>query len=382
MNIDMKDSWISAGEKIIGSGSDVFVIAEIGINHNGSVTQARKMIDAAAACGADAVKFQSFRADKLVIPSRDRYSQQIDGTESAYQMLRRLELGFPDQERLKKHADNCGILFISTPFDNESVDFLDSLDVPLFKIASGDITHVPLLRHVASKGKPVFLSTGMSFLSEVGDALWHLRSAGAQQILLMHCVSAYPAALQDMNLRALQTLQSYFELPVGLSDHSQGMLSSLVAVAFGARVIEKHFTLDKNDTGPDHKASLDPDDLKLLIQQLRQVEVSIGDGRKKPAEVEEEGRMLGRRSIVAAADIRTGEAIENWMLTCKRPGTGLEPKYWDRVIGMAARRNIEKDTILQWEDLAPLASSLECIDANNFKRDERDGQTYPKNRHA
>jgi N,N'-diacetyllegionaminate synthase len=378
----MKELDILAGEKVIGSGSNVFVIAEIGINHNGSATQAIKMIDAAAACGADAVKFQSFRADKLVIPSRDRYSQQVDGTESAYQMLRRFELSFSDQEKLKKHADNCGILFISTPFDEESVDFLDSLGVPLFKIASADITHVPLLKHVASKAKPILLSTGMSYLSEVADALWHLRSAGAQEILLMHCVSAYPAAPQEMNLRALQTLRSYFELPVGLSDHSQGILFSLISVALGAVVIEKHFTLDKTAAGPDHKASLDSDDLKLLVQNLREVEACMGDGRKRPVDGEADGRLLGRRSIVAAADIRADESIENWMLTCKRPGTGLEPKCWDRVVGMAARRNIEKDTILQWEDLAPLASSLESFEDTNLEQDERERYAHPKKRHV
>lgn len=378
----MRDSDILAGDKIIGSGSKVFVIAEIGINHNGSVTQAKKMIEAAVACGADAVKFQSFRADKLVIPSRDRYSQQMDGNESVYQMLRRFELSFSDQEALKKHADKFGILFISTPFDEESVDFLDALGVPLFKIASADITHVPLLRHVASKAKPILLSTGMSYLAEVADALWHLRSAGAQEILLMHCVSAYPAAPKDMNLRVLQTLHSYFELPVGLSDHSQGILVSLISVALGAVVIEKHFTLDKAAAGPDHKASLDPDDLKLLVQNLREVELCMGDGRKKPVEGEEEGRLLGRRSIVAAADIRADESIESWMLTCKRPGTGLEPKCWDRVVGMAARRNIEKDTILQWEDLAPLASSLENIKDINMEQDERERHAHPKKRHV
>jgi N,N'-diacetyllegionaminate synthase len=358
----MRDTDILVGQRVVGPGSNVFVVAEIGINHDGSVSQAERLIDAAAEAGADAVKFQSYRVDRLLIPSRDRYAQQGDGTESAYQMLRRCELSWDDQEKLKKRADARGVLFLSTPFDEESTDFLDSIGVPVFKIASADITHVPLLRHVASKGKPILLSTGMSFLSEVADAIYNLRSGGAKEILLMHCVSTYPASPQHMNLRALHTLQSYFELSVGLSDHSEGILMPLVAVSLGAVLIEKHFTLDRNAPGPDHKASMDPNDLKLLIKSLRDVEASLGDGRKRPSDVEEESRLFGRRSIVAAVDIRAHETIAQWMLTFKRPGSGLEPRHWEKVIGMTARRNIGKDTILQWEDLAPSASSDSGID--------------------
>ncbi len=379
----MKATDILIGQKIIGSGSTVFVIAEIGINHDGSVGQAEKLIDAAAESGADAVKFQSFRVDRLLIPSRDRYAQQMDGAESAYQLLRRCELSWEDQAKLKKHADKRGILFLSTPFDEESADFLDSLGVPAFKIASSDITHVPLLRHVASKGKPIILSTGMSFLSEVADAIWNLRSAGAKELLLMHCVSAYPAAPQYMNLRALQTLQSYFELSVGLSDHSEGILFPLIAVALGAVIIEKHFTLDKTAQGPDHKASMDPADLKLLVKRLRDVEACLGDGRKRPSDAEEESRLFGRRSIVAAVDIRAHEAIANWMLTFKRPGSGLEPRYWEKVIGMTARRNLGKDTILQWEDLAPSESGNTGFEDANLEQSADSLRTYPrKKRHA
>jgi N-acetylneuraminate synthase/N,N'-diacetyllegionaminate synthase len=363
----MKDTNILIGQRVIGSGSNVFVVAEIGINHDGSVSQAEKLIDAAAESGADAVKFQSYRVDRLLIPTRERYVQQTDRSESAYQMLRRCELSWEDQEKLKKHADARGVMFLSTPFDEESADFLDSIGVPVFKIASADITHVPLLRHVASKGKPVLLSTGMSFLSEVADAIYNLRSFGAKEILLMHCVSAYPASPQHMNLRALQTLQSYFEMSVGLSDHSEGILLPLVAVALGAVLIEKHFTLDKNAPGPDHKASMDPNDLKTLVGSLRDVETSLGDGRKRPSDVEEEGRLFGRRSIVASVDIRAHETIAQWMLTYKRPGSGLEPRHWEKIIGMTARRNIGKDTILQWEDLAPLASSDPVFDNPNTK---------------
>jgi len=379
----MKETDILIGNKVIGAESGVFVVAEIGINHDGSVVQAEKLIDAAADAGADAMKFKSYRTDRLLIPSQDRYAQQMGGAESAYQMLRRCELSWGDQEKLKKHADERGVMFLSTPFDEESADFLDSLGVPVFKIASSDLTHVPLMRHVAAKGKPVLLSTGMSFLSEVADAVYNLRSAGAKEILLLHCVSAYPASSKDMNLRALQTLQSYFELPVGLSDHSEGILLPLVAVALGAVLIEKHFTLDKNASGPDHKASMDPKDLALLVNNLRVVEGSLGDGRKRPSDVEEEGRLFNRRSIVAAVDIRAHETIAQWMLTFKRPGSGLEPRHWEKVIGMTARRNIGKDTILQWEDLAPSAGSdNELGSVNKIEHGVESIRAHQRKRHA
>ena len=345
---------IRLGDLTIGSGAGVFVIAEIGINHNGSVEEAVKLIDAAADCGADAVKFQSFRADQLLICSRDRYAQQ-GGEESAYDLLRRCELSFDGQEKLKTHADKRGIMFLSTPFDNESADFLERLKVPAFKVASGDITHIPLLDHIAAKGKPVFLSTGMSYLDEVIEAVRRLREGGSPEILLMHCTSSYPAAPGDMNLRALETLQSYFGLPVGLSDHSRGILFSIAAAAMGAAAVEKHFTLDQGAKGPDHKASLDPNELKELVRNLRFLEAGMGSGEKSPAKSEMEGRRLGRRSVVAAADIQAGEQIVSEMLTCKRPGVGVAPKYRNRVAGMTPRRFIAKDTIITWEDLNPTA---------------------------
>lgn len=342
---------ILVGQKVIGPGSNVFVVAEIGIRHNGKVDQAVRMIDEAAESGADAVKFQSFRVDKMLIPSQIYLSQQTGSLESAYQMLQRCELSWEDQEKLKKHADEKQIIFLSTPFDEETTDFLDSLGMPVFKIASSDITHAPLLKHIASKGKTIFLSTGMSFLSEVGDAIQVLKSSGASEILLMHSVSVFPTPPRNMNLRALETLRSYFNLPVGLSDHSEGIILPQVAVALGAIVIEKNFTLDKQAPGVDHKNSLDPADLKQMVQTLRDVESSLGDGRKIPADIEEESRILRRRSIVAAVDIRARETIAPWMLAYKQPGSGLEPQNSEKVVGMTARRNISKDTILQWEDL-------------------------------
>jgi N,N'-diacetyllegionaminate synthase len=351
----MKQKNVLIDRQVVGAGSKVFVVAEVGINHGGSLSQSRQLIDAAAECGADAVKFQTFHADRLMIPTRDRLSQQEPGVESAYQMFRRMELSYEDQEKLKGHADSRGIIFLSTPFDEEAVDFLHRIGVPAFKIASSDLTHVALLKHVASKGRPVILSTGMSYLSEVADAVWTLKSGGASELVLMHCVSQYPAGAESLNLRSIQTLQEYFEMPVGYSDHTVGIVAPLIAASLGATIIEKHFTLDKQARGPDHKLSADPDELRLLIQQLRSVETSLGDGRKRPADVEEEPRLLGRRSIVAAVDIRAHETVTNWMLAYKRPGTGLEPRQAENLIGMKARRNISKDTILQWEDLAPQA---------------------------
>jgi len=376
----MKETDILIGQKVIGSGSHVFVIAEIGVNHNGSAAQAEKLIDAAAASGADAVKFTSYHTDRLLVPSRDRLSNPQDGSVSAYQSLRRCELSPEDQEKLKRHADKRDILFMSTPYDEESADFLDSLDVPVFKVASSDITHMPLLRRIASKGKPVFLSTGMSFLSEVADAVWTLRSAGAKEILLMHCVSSYPALPQYMNLRALQTMQSYFELPVGLSDHSEGILLAPIAVALGAVVIEKHFTLDKNAPGPDHRASMDPAELRELVDNLRKVEASLGSGRKRPSDMEEESRLFGRRSIVAAVDIRAQETIAPWMLAFKRPGSGLEPRHSEKIVGMTARTNIGKDTILQWEDLAPSCTSEAMVSKSAPEREAASWQESESDR--
>ncbi len=350
MNMNKEDIVIDG--TIIGS-SKTFVIAEIGINHNGSLNLARKLVDAAVDSGVDAVKFQTFRADRLMVPSRVRLSQQGDGGESAFQLFQRLELSWSDHEKLKRHADECGVMFLSTPFDEESVDFLDHLGVPAFKIASSDINHFPLLNHVGSKRKPVILSTGMSFLNEVGEALWTLKTSGATEVILLHCVSSYPAPPDSLNLRAIQTMRDYFELPVGFSDHTSGVLLPLVAVALGATVIEKHFTLDKNADGPDHRLSLDPAEMKLMVQHLRDVEASLGDGRKRPAPVEEENRLLSRRSIVTAVAVRAHETIAPWMLSCKRPASGVEPRSLQKVIGMKARRDISKDTILQWEDLMP-----------------------------
>lgn len=354
----MTETEVVIDQRVIGSGAKVFVVAEIGINHGGNVEHAHRLIDAAADAGADAVKFQTFRTERLMIPMRERLAQQDAGSESAYEMFQRMELSPDAHEQLKKHADERGVLFLSTPFDEESADFLEQIGVPAFKVSSSDITHTPLLRHIAAKKKPVLLSTGMSFLNEVADALLTLKSAGARDIVLLHCTSCYPAEPEQLNLRAIQTLRDHFGLPVGYSDHSLGILTPLIAVAIGAVLLEKHFTLDKRGNGPDHKLSMDPAELRSLITKLREVEASLGNGRKRPSPSERENRRLTRRSIVTSVDIRAFEPLEPWMLAFKRPGEGIEPKCFESVVGMCARRNINRDTILQWEDLVPAISVL------------------------
>jgi len=353
----MKRTEMQIGNKTIGPSCDVFVVAEAGVNHDGNVGKAHKIIDAAADSGADAIKFQTFRADRLMIAGRERLEQQENPGESAFEMFRRLELSWEDHENLKKHADERQLCFLSTPFDEESADFLARLGVPAFKIASSDITHTPLLKNVGAKGKPVLLSTGMSFLNEVADALWTLKSAGARDILLMHCVSLYPAPPESVNLRAILTLRKQFDLLIGYSDHSQGVTIPLAAAVLGAVLLEKHFTLDKAAPGPDHKLSMDPTDLALLIRNLREIESALGDGRKRPAAEEAKCRTLSRRSVVATVDIRAHEIVAPWMLSCKRPGGGIEPKELNRVVGMRARRNLCRDTILTWHDLVPTGNA-------------------------
>ncbi len=347
----MKPHDFVLGGKPVGGASKVFVIAEIGINHDGCVDCGLRLIDGAADCGADAVKFQTFRADRLMVQTKERLAHQAGTSESAYEMFKRLELSWQDHKVLKSHADRRGILFLSTPFDEESADFLDELGVPAFKVASSDLTYLPLLRHLARKNKPLILSTGMSHLGEVQDAVSTLKSCGAKEIVLLHCVSSYPAPPDSLNLRAIQTLHERFRLPVGFSDHSQGILCALIAAALGAKLIEKHFTLDKHAPGPDHNLSMEPAELFALVSQLNIVEASLGNGCKHPTHDEEQSRFASRRSVVAAVDVRKDDAIQPWMVTCKRPGGGIDPREIDLVIGARARANLPKDRILKWTDI-------------------------------
>jgi len=343
---------VKIGNKVIGPQQPVFVIAEAGVNHNGDLKMARALIDVAVDAGADAVKFQTFNADLLATSDAPKAEYQLQTTgddESQLEMLRRLELS-PDAHReLQSYCHERAIIFLSTPFDESAVDLLYELGVPAFKISSGDLTNSPLLEHVAQKGKPVILSTGMSELSEVIEAVSVLNAAGCDNPILLHCVSNYPANPADVNLRAMQTMRAAFDVPVGYSDHTTGIDVSLAAVALGAWVIEKHFTLDRTLPGPDHRASLEPAELRELVQSIRRVETALGHGRKTPAPSEIETATVARRSLVAARNIPAGATLEREMIALRRPGTGLSPSMLETLIGQRARRDIATGTLIDLE---------------------------------
>jgi len=339
-------------DQVLGEGEPCFIIAEAGVNHNGNINLAKKLIDVAKESEANAVKFQTFRTEYMVSIKAEKAPYQKETTsseESQFEMLKKLELSGSQFEELFDYANKKGIIFLSSPFDEPSADLLDELGVPAFKIASGEITNTPFVRYIAKKGKPIILSTGMSTLGEIKEAVKAIRTEGIKDIVLLHCVSAYPAKIEDANLRAIQTLMKAFRLPVGFSDHTIGITVPIAAVALGAVVLEKHFTLDKNLPGPDHKASLEPEELKQMVEAIRQVEKAKGNGIKKPTDEEEQIKRVARRSVVAKIDISKGTIITEEMLNVKRPGIGIEPKYLDMIVGRKARRNIKKDYILTWE---------------------------------
>lgn len=342
---------LTFGKRVVGAGHPAFVIAEAGVNHNGELGLAFQLVDAAIAAGADAVKFQTFIASEVITAgaAKAEYQKTTTGEqESQLEMVKRLELSFGDFRKLKMYCDDQGITFLSTPFDFKSVDFLAELDVVAFKISSGDLTNHPLLRHVASKGRPVILSTGMSDMDEVREALAVLHDA---DVILLQCVTNYPAAAEDINLRAMLSMQSTFDVNVGFSDHTLGIEVALAAVALGACVIEKHFTLDKNSAGPDHRASLEPHEFKALVEGIRKVEASLGDGQKVPSASEATNATVARRSIVAARDISAGTVITPAEIAFKRPGTGLAPRMADQVLGKIARVDVKSGSLLELEML-------------------------------
>lgn len=343
---------IEVGGRRIGPGQPCFVIAEAGVNHNGDVGLAKRLIDAAAEAQADAVKFQTFRAERTISRGAPKaaYQLQTTGTgESQLGMVRRLELPAEAFRELQAHSRARGLVFLSTPFDEESVDLLDALGVPAFKIASGEVTNLLLVEYVARKGKPVLLSTGMSSLDEVAEAVQAIRRAGQGRLALLHCVSNYPARPADANLRAMRTLAEAFDVPVGYSDHTLGTEVALAAVALGACVLEKHLTLDKTLAGPDHRASATPQELAGLVRGVRTVESALGSGRKEPASSEREVAAVARRSLVAARDIGAGRTITEELIVLKRPGTGLAPAARAQLLGKRAKVDIPTDTVLTWE---------------------------------
>lgn len=336
-----------------------FIIAEAGVNHNGDIDTALKLVDMAKKAGADAIKFQTFKSERLVAFSTPKAKYQKANTgsnESQLEMLKRLELTNDNFKRLFSYCRKKDIIFMSTPFDEKSADMLDRLGMNIFKIPSGEITNKPLIQHIAAKNKPIILSTGMSYLNEVEKAvewvydIWN-KSGFNQQLTLFHCVSNYPAHAKDVNLCAINTLKASFGLAVGYSDHTLGIEIPIAAVAMGAKVIEKHFTLDRNMKGPDHKASLEPDELKAMVKAIRNVEKAMGNGIKRPAKSEKETRNIARRSLVAKRNIKKGSVIRPGDIIIKRPGSGIPPEFKDMIKGMKAIRYIKADSVIKWRDL-------------------------------
>lgn len=328
------------------------VIAEAGVNHNGDLALARQLVDAAAGAGADLVKFQTFDADRLVTRQAAKAEYQNAMTpagESQHAMLRRLQLDRAAHEMLIEHCRARNIGFFSTGFDEQSVDLLAQLGLPLFKVPSGELTNLPLLRHIASKGKPIILSTGMGTMGEIEAALDVLQAAGVprQQVTVLHCNTEYPTPMCDVNLRAMNSIRTAFDVAVGYSDHTAGIEIAIAAVALGATVIEKHVTLDRNLPGPDHRASLEPHELKAMVTAIRNVEAALGDGIKRPTPSEAKNRPIARKSLVAARAIRAGELLSADNIAVKRPGTGISPMRWDEAIGRAAKRDFAPDELIE-----------------------------------
>ena len=332
--------------------SKVFIIAEVGVNHNGSLELAKKLIDVAVEAGADAVKFQTFKADKLVSKHAQKadYQKQTTSTdESQYDMIKKLELDDNAHRILIRYCKEKEIMFLSTPFDHDSIDLLISFEMPIFKIPSGEITNLPYLRHIGRLGKEVILSTGMANLNEVQDALEVLIKAGTskEKITVLHATTEYPCPIGEVNLHAMQTIKAAFGVKVGYSDHTQGIEVPIAAVAMGACVIEKHFTLDRTLEGPDHKASLEPDELKAMAQAIRHIELALGDGVKRPSESEQKNIPVARKSILASRPIEIGETFSDNNLIVKRPGNGISPMRWDEVVGHKATRNFSADELIE-----------------------------------
>lgn len=329
----------------------VFIIAEVGVNHNGSLGLAKQLIDVAAEYGADAVKFQTFKAATLVTKSAKQAEYQISNTgkqESQFDMLKRLELSEVDHQELVNYCQQKQIEFMSTPFDTQSIQFLNSLGVNRFKIPSGEITNLPYLKMVGSINKEIVLSTGMATLADIEAALNLLIDSGTDKdkITILHATTDYPTQMQDVNLTAMQTIAHAFKIKVGYSDHTPGIEVPTAAVALGASIIEKHFTLDKNLSGPDHKASLEPQELKAMITGIRNIERALGDGIKRPSVSEQANMLVARKSIVALTGIKKGETLNERNLTVKRPGLGISPMHWNEIIGQVAQKDYQADELI------------------------------------
>jgi N,N'-diacetyllegionaminate synthase len=329
----------------------VLIIAEAGVNHNGSIQLAKKLIDKAVFSGADAVKFQTFKAKNVLsknAPKADYQKQTTNLRESQFDMIKRLELDERAHQELIAYCKKANIMFLSTPFDLDSVDLLNELGLQIFKIPSGEITNLPYLRRIGSLCKEVILSTGMSDLKEIGEAIKILTNAGTlkENITVLHANTMYPTPMEDVNLRAILTIQNKFDVAVGYSDHTLGIEVDIAAVAMGATVIEKHFTIDKTMDGPDHKSSIDPEELKAMVSSIRNIEKALGSSIKKPSKSEKPNISMARKSIVAKKSIKKGELFTEKNITIKRPGIGISPMKWDTILGKVAERDYQIDDLL------------------------------------
>ena len=328
----------------------IFIIAEAGVNHNGDIEIAKKLVDAAVAAGADAVKFQTFKAETLVCRDAKKAEYQMETTdkdESQFAMLKRLELTPDMHEKLMDYCEQKRIMFLSTPFDLESLYYLVNCGLAIIKLPSGEITNYPLLREAARSGKKIILSSGMSTLDEVRNATEVLRENGCRDLTVLHCNTEYPTPYKDVNLKAMCTMKEALKIPVGYSDHTPGIEAAVAAAALGAEVIEKHFTLDRNMEGPDHKASLEPNELAEMVRSIRNVESALGGGKKEPSDSEKKNIAIARKSIVARCDIRAGEIFTEENLTAKRPGGGLSPMLWNQVLNKQAKRDFAPDEMIE-----------------------------------
>ena len=327
----------------------VFIIAEAGVNHNGNLKLALKMVDEAKAAGVDCIKFQTFKSENLVSRQAEKadYQKVTTGDSSQQEMLKQLELSFDDFVFVKQYCDQVGICFLSTPFDFDSIAFLDSLDMPFWKVPSGEVTNLPYLIELAKTKKPVVMSTGMCNIPEIEAAVRVLKENGTNDITLLHCNTEYPTPFEDVNLNAMQTMKDTFGLKIGYSDHTSGIEVPIAAVALGAEMVEKHFTLDKNMEGPDHKASLEPYELAEMVTAIRHIEKALGDGVKIPSPSEIKNITVARKSIVAKRPIKAGMLLTEDLITVKRPGTGISPMRWFDVLGTRAMRDFQEDELIE-----------------------------------
>ncbi len=341
--------------RLVGPGRPAYVIAEAGSNHNRDLVTAKRLIEVAAEAGADAVKFQTYTAEGLYSRNTPTMSYLKDADlleqqESVWDLIKRVEIPWEWHGDLAEHAKGCGIDFLSTPFQEEAVDLLESLDVPAYKIASYEVNHLPLIGKCAATGKPLLISTGMASLGDIERALDTANGAKADQIAILHCAINYPPKFADLNLRAITTLAAAFNIPIGWSDHSMGHTADVVAVALGACIIEKHFTLSRDQPGPDHPFALEPKELAAMVTAIREAEASLGVSVKRVTEAEAEMYVLGRRSLVAARDIAIGAALTRDDIAIKRPGTGVPVHELEQILGRRAARPITSDEVLTWAD--------------------------------